>query len=159
MFKWNSSQTNQTSVEGISVLQSVRPSEVTQATPGKSFILEVKKPTPVHLRDFFFSFAVIWLKIAKDLPQHIFSMSQGLWEKLWLSKINPWAENLKEPLNSSKLVVCLDLLLFKSNFVWTFSFKCDTVYTTDCRGAGAEVTNIITTHFRKMLAAKTSSSL
>lgn len=108
---------------------------------------------------FFFFFFHFWLKIAKDLPQHIFSMSQGLWEKLWLSKINPWAENLKEPLNASKLVVCLDLLLFKSNFVWTFSFKCDTVYTTDCRGAGVEVTNIITTHFRKMLAAKTSSSL
>lgn len=92
---WNKKKSN----GHFTALQSAMP-RVTQVTPGIYFMLEVKKTKLEHHWDMyiFFYSQLFGSDLQKYLPQHIFSMSHGLWEKLWLSKFNSGAE----------MVVCLD---------------------------------------------------
>lgn len=134
------------------MLQSVSPSEATQAAQREIFHSRGQKTHARAPLGFFFPLA-IWLKIAKYLPQHIFSMSQGCFERSSGPLKSTLDRKTSKNLWMRQSWWSISILYF-SNCVLTFSLNM-TQCRAECMGAGADVTHIptnniiiITTSFR-----------
>lgn len=119
LYVWSRAVTDRSELSCV-LPQAAGPSEVTEAAQREMSHSGGRK-NPRQSTSGIFSFfpqLLFGSKIAKYLPQHIFSMSQGCFENRSGLLKSAWElKNLKEPLNALKLWVCLDFWLFRSHFL------------------------------------------